>query len=59
MAGRVNFVDRVKARQDSAAERQAEREKRTHQQQLDLLIKRGHGHCKEAAKLRSKIGRAE
>jgi len=54
MSGRRNLVDRVKARQEKATERLEARSKRTDKQQLDLLIQRGHGHCKEAKKLRAK-----
>jgi hypothetical protein len=39
------------ARQAAAKERQAERDKRTDEQQLKKLIFSGHGHCKEAQRL--------
>jgi hypothetical protein len=39
------------ARQASAKERQAERDSRTDEQQLNKLINEGHGHCKEAQRL--------
>ena len=55
MAGRRNLADRTKARQESAQERLATRAKRSDEQQLMLLLKRGHGHCKEAAKLATKV----
>jgi hypothetical protein len=55
MSGRRNLLDRVKARQEKAVERLEARSKRTDQQQLDLLMARGHAHCKEAAKLATKI----
>lgn len=55
MAGRRNLADRVKARQESAQERLATRAKRSDEQQLMLLLKRGHGHCKEAMVLATKV----
>ena len=39
------------ARRTEAAERQAERDGRTDEQQLHRLINAGHGHCKEAQRL--------
>lgn len=57
MTTRRNLVDRVKSRQESAIERQEARDKRTDRQQLDLLVKRGHGHCKEAEKLRARLNK--
>ena len=39
------------ARRTEAAERQAERDERTNEQQLHRLINAGHGHCKEAQRL--------
>ncbi len=39
------------ARQAAAKERQAERDQRTNEQQLQRLINNGHGHCKEAQRL--------
>jgi len=55
MAGRANLVDRKKARVDGANTRAEARAKRSDKAQLDLLVERGHGHCKEANKLRSKL----
>ena len=43
------------ARRIEAAERQAERDVRTDEQQLHRLINAGHGHCKEATHLCSGI----
>jgi len=43
------------ARQVAAKERQAERDKRTNEQQLHKLIANGHGHCKEAQRLAGTI----
>lgn len=40
---------------EDAQYRQTERNKRTDQEQLDLLISRGHGHCDEAEYLVEKI----
>ena len=39
------------ARRTAAEARQAERGKRTDEQQLEKLIVNGHGHCKEALRL--------
>ncbi|KKN92300.1 hypothetical protein LCGC14_0207910 [marine sediment metagenome] len=39
------------ARRTAAEARQAERGKRTNEQQLKKLIFSGHGHCKEAQRL--------
>ncbi len=46
------------ARQQSAKERQAERDKRTDEQQHRKLINVGHGHCKEVARLRARMTKA-
>ena len=45
----------LEARRTEAAERQAERDGRTNEQQLHKLINAGHGHCKEATRLCSGI----
>ncbi len=42
-------------RRNRAADRQLERDARTNQEQLDLLIERGHGNCEEALRLRAQI----
>ena len=42
-------------RQQGAAERQALRDARTDQQQIDRLRKAGHGHCKEVVRLKMRI----
>lgn len=55
MAGRHNLFDRMKARKEGADKRIEDRSKRSDKQQLDLLVKRGHGHCKEAVRIRSRI----
>lgn len=44
-------------RHQVADELSAIRAKRTDAQQLALLEKRGHGHCKEAEKLRARIAK--
>ena len=46
-------------RRNDAAIRQAEREGITDQQQMDRLIKRGHGHCSEVHRLRHSIAAAK
>jgi hypothetical protein len=46
------------ARQLAAKERQAVRDSRTNEQQLNKLIGEGHGHCKEAQRLAGHIGEA-
>lgn len=46
----------LEARRTEAAERQAEREGRTNEQQLHRLINAGHGHCQEAQRLAEGIG---
>ena len=51
MPTRKNFKPRLKKRREEAETRQEARSKRSNKQQLDLLIKRGHGNCKEARKL--------
>ena len=51
MPTRMNFKPRLKKRREEAVTRQEIRSERTDKQQLDLLIKRGHGNCKEARKL--------
>ena len=43
------------ARRTEAAERQAERDVRTDEQQLHRLINAGHGHCQEAQRLSDRI----
>lgn len=43
------------ARRTEAAERQAERDVRTDEQQLHRLINAGHGHCQEAQRLADRI----
>lgn len=39
------------ARRTAAEARQAERDRRTNEQQLEKLVVNGHGHCKEATRL--------
>ena len=51
MPTRKNFRDRVKKRREEAVVRQEARSERTDKQQLNLLIKRGYGGCKEARRL--------
>jgi hypothetical protein len=43
-------------RQREASERQAERDRRGDEGQLNRLIDKGHSHCREADRLREKIG---
>jgi hypothetical protein len=45
-------LNRREWRKKEAAERQAERENRTDTEQLAKLVRAGHGHCKEAKRLR-------
>lgn len=59
MAKRLNFRERRKQRYEEAAERQEERIKRTPAQQLKKLEDAGHGHCKEADRLRTLIEEAK
>ena len=51
MPTRKNMRDRLKKRREEAVTRQEIRNERTDKQQLNLLIKRGHGNCKEAKRL--------
>lgn len=44
-----------KLRQEAAMQRQALRDKRGDKGQLEKLEKEGHGHCKEAKRLRAKL----
>jgi hypothetical protein len=46
------------ARQAAAKARQAERDSRTDEQQLNKLIQAGHGHCKEAQRLAEEVSDA-
>ena len=52
---RKNFPHRVKARVDRAAERQVERDKRTAEEQLDLIASRRGTSTKETTKLLKRI----
>lgn len=47
--------EKRKLKQQEAAERQEAREARPDRQQLQLLIGRGHGNCKEAVELAEKL----
>ena len=51
MATRKNFPPRVDKRREDARLRAEARGKRTDKQQLERLMKVGHGHCAEAVKL--------
>lgn len=42
-------------RQKTAVERHLARDGRSDQQQYERLVKAGHGHCKEAKRLKEKI----
>jgi hypothetical protein len=44
------------AKRDEATHRKTARDARSDQEQLDLLVARGHGQCREAVRLRAKIG---
>ena len=46
-------------RQREAKERQAARDKRSDEAQLEKLIANGHGHCREATRIADGIGRDE
>lgn len=43
-------------KREAARLRQEARDKRSDAEQFKLLVKRGHGHCKEAARLWAKSG---
>lgn len=45
---RKNFPKRIEFRRESAKVRQEERSKRTNKEQIERLIARGAGHCKES-----------
>jgi len=53
----MQFRDRVTKRREFAAELAADREKRGDAGQLARLEADGHGHCKEAGKLRKKLNK--
>ena len=55
MTTRMRFRERLIARREFAAELATEREKRGDAGQLARLEANGHGHCKEAEKLRKKL----
>ena len=48
---------RKQARRLAAEERQAARDARTDEEQLKSLERRGHGHCKEAQRLRERLAK--
>lgn len=50
---------RRKERQDEAKQRQEIREARGDAAQLELLEEMGHGHCKEANRLRKRLQKKE
>ena len=52
---RMNFPSRKDKRKEESKERQALRNKRSDQQQLDRLQANGYGECKEAKKLKEKV----
>jgi len=54
MASRKNFPKRVDNRRAEAKLRQEARDKRGDKTQLEKLISKGHGHCKEAIRLSPK-----
>ena len=49
----LRFQDAKRAQADR---RKAARDARSDQEQLDKLVARGHGECREAQALRAKIG---
>ena len=55
MPTRMNFRERRTERQEFAAKSAEEREKRGDPGQLARLESEGHGHCREATKLRKKL----
>ena len=55
MPTRKNFPDRVKARREEAATRQAERNVRGDAGQLNHLKQRDLGECREAQRLQKKL----
>ena len=57
MAGRKNFKEKIKARREEAAERQAIRDKRSDKEQFEVLKKRGHPSCREAIKLLDRMAK--
>ncbi len=48
-------MNRRDERKAQAAERQEARDARGDKAQLARLVKKGHGHCKEAKRLREKL----
>ena len=50
-----NGKEARQTRQREATERQAERDKRTDQQQIDRLRANGHGDCKEVHRLKARL----
>jgi hypothetical protein len=48
-------IERQAIKRADAEKRQKQYEARSPQQQLDLLVERGHGHCGEAVALRAQI----
>lgn len=50
----AQHLDRIKRREDARV-RQEARDARSPQEQLDLLVERGHGHCAEADRLRKEV----
>jgi len=53
----MQFRDRVEARREFATELASDREKRGDAGQLARLSAAGRGHCKEAGKLRKRLGK--
>lgn len=56
MPTRFQFKERRIQRRQEAEERAADREKRGDVGQLNRLEQRGFGECREAARLRKKLG---
>ena len=59
MPTRMKFRERRTSRQELAAEQADERKKRGDAGQLARLEAHGHGHCKEAEKLRQMLNKVE
>ena len=55
MPTRASFPERRKQRREEAEERAAARKKRSDSEQLQHLERAGHGHCREAIRLRENL----
>ena len=59
MTTRMQFRDRLDKRREFATELASDREKRGDAGQLARLSAAGHVHCKEAGKLRKRLGKVQ